>query len=470
MSKSSINVKALLKDPAGELSSLGLEPGREKDAVHALVKEVQAIKKKLKRQKSNKAKVAKDFKEVEKGSREYDALVCEMQRVSSEFGRTEEELKGAERRLRAFLEDCCEEESNKQPPLFRIPNENTSLVFRVRELTGSETPRWLAFVEGLKSAPNYCLPHWGDIIANAFSHQTRVWVAMTDDGRILGGVPLTVIDSRLFGRFAVSVPFFNYGGVLAEYRNVATSIMRYLHEVCELEGWRHVEVRTTQGGLELPVTSRKVSMILQLPGSERELDEQLGSKIRSQCKKAQAFSPVVRFGGGELLDDFYRVFSINMRDLGTPVYSKNWFRAILSHPKVRATLVVVYFEGKAVSTGFLVGQNGMLEIPWASTVRSANAMDANMWMYRKVLEFAVREGYEFFDFGRSTVDAGTYRFKKQWGAKPFPHHWYYVLPEGQRLPAMNPDNPKYKVVISVWKKLPVWVANTLGPRIVKDIP
>src|SRR5690606_24643145 len=112
----------------------------------------------------------------------------------------------------------------------------------------------------------------------------------------------------------------------------------------------------------------------------------------------------------------------------------------------------------------------MLEIPWASTVKSANAMDTNMWMYRKILEFAVREGYEFFDFGRSTRDSGTYRFKKQWGARAYEHYWYYLLPKGGSMPGLNPDNPKYKLLIATWKLLPVWLTKIIGPPLVKNIP
>ncbi|WP_169449413.1 FemAB family XrtA/PEP-CTERM system-associated protein [Marinimicrobium agarilyticum] len=436
-----------------------------------LAAEVQAARRELKQQKNSKAKVARDFKAVEKGSSEHQALIDEMQAVSQAFKEAEEQLKNRERVLRAALAALAAPEEAKEPPLFRIPSDQeTSESFQVRELTEGEYPAWSDYVRQLQSAPNYCLPEWVGIIEHAFSHPTQIWAAVTDEGKILGGIPLTVFDSRLFGRFAVSMPFFNYGGLLTEYQNVAKALIKRLQAVREREGWQHIEIRTTQEGLDLPVTSRKVSMILPLPKNEVQLDEQLGAKVRAQCKKAEAFRPAVRFGGLELLDDFYRVFAINMRDLGTPVYSKTWFKAILSHPKVEASLVVVYVNGEAVSAGFLLGHNGMLEIPWASTVRSANAMDTNMWMYRQILDYAVQEEYEFFDFGRSTVDAGTYRFKKQWGAKPYPHHWYYLLPEGQELPSINPDNPKYRAVIAVWKRLPLWVTQIVGPPIVKNIP
>lgn len=465
-----MDIKAFLKAPEDALKGWELDPDSTQGrAILEMVTAVQEAKAVLKQQKSKKAAVAKDFKAVEKGSPEHQALVDEMQAVSVAFKKTEEQLKNKEQTLKAELR-AMEVQSVAEPPLFHIPDATTSQPFQVKELTAEEYPRWERYVRGLKKAPNYCLPEWPKIIEEAFSHPTRVWAAVTEEGDMLGGVPLTVFESRLFGRFAVSVPFFNYGGLLTEYRNVAQAIFEHLHVVCEQEMWTHIEVRTTQEGLGLPASSRKVSMILPLPSTEETLDAQLGAKVRAQCKKADTFDPEVRFGGLELLDDFYRVFAINMRDLGTPVYSREWFRAILSRPEVKSKLVVVYVKGKAVSSGFLLGHNGMLEIPWASTIRAANAMDTNMWMYRQVLDYAVRKGYTFFDFGRSTVGASTYRFKKQWGAKPYSHCWYYALPGEGKIPSLNPDNPKYRIALSVWKRLPVWVTKIIGPRIVKNIP
>src|SRR5690625_7913266 len=104
------------------------------------------------------------------------------------------------------------------------------------------------------------------------------------------------------------------------------------------------------------------------------------------------------------------------------------FATMLAQSDITSTIACVYLADKPVSAGFLVGHNKVLEIPWASTIKSANAMDTNMWMYRQLLDYAVENGYRFFDFGRSSRDAGTYRFKKQWGAQPHEHHWYYLLP------------------------------------------
>ena len=171
----------------------------------------------------------------------------------------------------------------------------------------------------------------------------------------------------------------------------------------------------------------------------------------------------------ELLKDFYQVFSTNMRDLGTPVYSPSFFENILSS-NLNTTIAVQYHLGTPVSCAFLIGYKGCLEIPWASTLRKANALDSNMVMYWNILKFACENTYHYFDFGRSSKDASTFKFKKQWGATPSQLHWHYLLPQGESLPALNPNNPKLKLVIWCWTKLPLAVANALGPLLARSLP
>ncbi|MDQ2076162.1 FemAB family XrtA/PEP-CTERM system-associated protein [Marinimicrobium sp. ABcell2] len=467
-----MDIKAFVRDPQAALKEMGLDLKEELGS--ELMTQAQIIKderQRLKALKADKAEVARAFKSVADGTSEHAELIERMQSVSRSVKALESELKKREKYLRAALPSEQQPESKpKLPPLYQIPNSDYASAFQIFELDAEQMDRWYQFVKAQKDAPAYCFPAWREAIQSVFGHQTRVWVAQSEAGDIVGGVPLTFFNSRLFGRFAVSVPYFNYGGVLTPYTDVARALLKELEQVCAQEELDHIEVRTMQPELWPHKSSKKVSMVLPLPKSSQRLDEQLGAKVRAQCKKAEPYNPEIRFGATDLLDDFYRVFAINMRDLGTPVYTKKWFSELLTQPDIEATLAVVYVGNKPVSAGFLVGHNGMLEIPWASTVRSANAMDTNMWMYRQILDFAVRNGYEFFDFGRSTRDAGTYRFKKQWGAQPFEHHWYYILPAGGSMPGLNPDNPKYKFLIAAWKRLPVWITKLVGPPLVKNIP
>ena len=123
-----------------------------------------------------------------------------------------------------------------------------------------------------------------------------------------------------------------------------------------------------------------------------------------------------------------------------------------------------------VASGFLIGFKKRLEIPWASSLKEYNKLSPNMLLYWSVLKFAIENGYKQFDFGRSSIESGTYRFKEQWGAKPIQLYWYYWLSNGGKLPELNPHNPKYQTAINIWKRLPLSVTKIIGPRIVKNLP
>jgi predicted N-acyltransferase len=152
------------------------------------------------------------------------------------------------------------------------------------------------------------------------------------------------------------------------------------------------------------------------------------------------------------------------------VYGRQFFANILRAFPIEARLISIRRHGKPVSTAFLLGHGDMLEIPWASTLRDVNPLNINMMLYREILGFAVKEGYTFFDFGRSTRDSGTFHFKKQWGAQPVQHYWHYWLAHGGGLPALKPDSPKFRLLVSCWKRLPVILSQLLGPHIVKYLP
>ena len=211
-------------------------------------------------------------------------------------------------------------------------------------------------------------------------------------------------------------------------------------------------------------------MRLTLPDSAEELGKTLGAKTRSQIKRPIREDPKVSIGGIEIVDRFYVVFSRNMRDLGTPVYAKAMFDDILRRFPEESSIVLIEIQGRPAAAAFLLHFRDTTEVTWASADRQFNKISINMFMYWEILKFSIERGSTIFDFGRSTVESGSYRFKKQWGAKPVQLYWNYWLKEGHTLPKMNPDNPKYALAISAWKKLPLRISNLLGPHIVRHLP
>lgn len=330
---------------------------------------------------------------------------------------------------------------------------------------------WEQFVLGHPLASAYHALAWQSIVQRVFGHRIYALMAKDEDGRVRGILPLVLTDSPMFGRFLTSMAFFNYGGVLADDLGVSSALLSEAAELAHTVAASHIELRQSELlESEWPVRSHKVSMRLALPQEYGILLKAFPSRLRSQIKRAQKEGMEVRIGGGELLEDYYRVFSRCMRDLGTPVYEKGFFRAIVEAFPEAVRLCVVSLQGRPLASGLVYGFRRRLEIPWAASDRRFSRLAPNMLLYSTALEYACREGYQEFDFGRSSIGGGTYRFKEQWGAKPHQLYWYYWLAKGRDIPQLNPDNPQYKAAITIWRQLPLPVANMLGPHIVKYLP
>jgi FemAB-related protein (PEP-CTERM system-associated) len=308
------------------------------------------------------------------------------------------------------------------------------------------------------------------VIEDTFGHPT-FYLSASDGSRVVGALPLAQLKSWAFGNMLVSLPFFNYGGICAEDDAVRRKLLDAAVALARERQADFLEIRHEDDwNQELPKKTSKVSMRLELPSSADELWKALGSKLRNQVQKPRKEGMTAAIGGEETLDHFYDVFSANMRDLGTPVYSKAFFLNILREFPDRTRIATVYMGRTPVASGFLAGFRDRLEIPWASSLKAYNRLSPNMLLYWSCLEFACRNEYRVFDFGRSTVGEGTYRFKEQWGARPHQLYWYYWMPDGGEIPQVNPANPKYRTAIAVWQRLPLGLTRRLGPRIVRYIP
>jgi FemAB-related protein (PEP-CTERM system-associated) len=330
---------------------------------------------------------------------------------------------------------------------------------------------WDAYAQASSGSSLYHLHGWKDVIESTFGHRTIYLAARTDASRLVGILPLAELNSRVFGRMVVSLPFFNYGGVCADDDTVRQALLDAAIDVARDGKAAFLEVRQEEDwNRDLPRRLSKVSMRLALPDSADALWKALGSKLRNQVQKPRKEGLTALVGREELLDDFYRVFAENMRDLGTPVYPPTFFRNILRRFQDRTWIAAVYKDGVPVAAGFLAGFKDGVEIPWASSLRQYNRLSPNMLLYWSCLEFACAKGYRVFDFGRSTVGESTYRFKEQWGARPHQLYWYYWMRNAGPIPQVNPTNPKYRAAIAAWQRLPLGVTRWLGPKIVKYIP
>lgn len=327
-----------------------------------------------------------------------------------------------------------------------------------------------AFVLAHPAGTSYHRPVWSRIVGQAFAHETK-YLSAEVDGETVGVLPLVFFDNRLFGRFTVSMPFLNYGGVLANNPTVEDALLARAIEETKRRGGSHLELRhRSQHFPQLASKRHKVAMELALAETADAQWTAIDRKLRNQVRKAEKSGLSVTVGGGELLDAFYLVFARNMRDLGTPVYDRRFFQAVLSGCPETTRVLAIMHNGQPIAASIIHWYRQRIEVPWASSLREFNPLCANVLLYWEMLRFAIAQRLEVFDFGRSTPGEGTYQFKKQWGAEARELVWEYWMGDGQPLPELNPKNPKFGLAIRAWQRLPLAVANAIGPHIVRHIP
>ncbi|OHB66345.1 MAG: hypothetical protein A2V70_10070 [Planctomycetes bacterium RBG_13_63_9] len=285
-------------------------------------------------------------------------------------------------------------------------------------------------------------------------------------------LPMSFVRSLLFGRFLVSLPYLNSGGVMASDESVATALIDRAVRLSDKLGVRYLELRHEAECPHPALTetlTNKVHMRLPLPCCEDELWKQFKPKVRNQVRKAEKLGLSVHWDGQELLGEFYAVFAHNMRDLGTPVFSRRLFQGVLAQFSGMAEICVVRLQRQPVAAGLLVHGSSVSDVLSASSLRAYNWTNANMLMYWHLLKRAIDRGQQVFDFGRSSIGSNTYRFKKQWGAHPEPAVWQYYVRKGS-VANMRRENGRYDRFVGVWRHLPVSVTRVIGPPIVRGIP
>jgi serine/alanine adding enzyme len=348
--------------------------------------------------------------------------------------------------------------------------EHAAVAAEIQITSAVSGDEWDRFVLANPDASGYHLWKWRQVFEGAFGHET-LYLAARQGGQLVGILPLVLFASRLFGRFAVSLPFVNYGGVCAPDPDVAQLLADGARTILRERDLSHVELRhTARRYSDLAVRQHKVGMKLPLPGCSTDAWDALDRKVRNQVRKAEKSELAVRGGGGALIERFYPVFAQNMRDLGTPVYSIRLFEQVLAAFPDTARVFLVEKGHTVVGGAIALVHRRTLEVPWASSLREYRNLCPNNLLYWRIIEYAIDAGMSTLDFGRSTPNEGTFDFKKQWGAQPELLHWEYVLAPRATLPDMSPANPRFHTAIAAWQRLPLWFANTLGPHIVRSLP
>jgi len=239
-------------------------------------------------------------------------------------------------------------------------------------------------------------------------------------------------------------------------------------ELRQISEQQFIPIKNNESTVNFSVKTSKVRMVLALPDTTDALFNSFPAKLRSQIRKPQKEGCTSRNGGIELLDDFYDVFVHNMRDLGSPVHTKELIRRMILNAPQCSQLFVIYHNNTPAACSLVSGLNGTLVNPWASFKRSYQKIAPNMMLYWEMLSYAVNHGYKSFDFGRSTPGEGTFRFKEQWGAQPEQLFWYTTQSNGAS-ESEESESDKKEMFIKVWQKLPLAATRFIGPRLRRHI-
>ena len=338
----------------------------------------------------------------------------------------------------------------------------------VREIEDAQRTDWDAFVQECPEATFFHLSGWKPVIERSLGHRCHLLAAQSG-GRIRGVLPVVHVASRLFGSSLISNAFCVYGGPAALDDASRFALDGAAIELAERLNVDHLEYRSRTPShrdwahnSELYVTFRKAMD----PDPDKNLAA-IPRKQRAMVRKG------IKLGlKGEVDADaerFYRLYSESVRNLGTPVLSKTYFRHLKEVFGPACEILTVTHEGQPVSgvMSFLFRDEILPYYGGGSS--EARQLAANDFMYWEIMRRACQSGFRIFDFGRSKRGTGSFSFKKHWGFEPEPLHYEYKLMRRRELPDLNPTNPKFQLYISLWKRLPLGIANLIGPLIARDL-
>ena len=338
------------------------------------------------------------------------------------------------------------------------------------EILSTPDPACDAFVRRMPEHKICHLPAWSDMVVQALGHRPFYLVAR-EGTDIQGVLPLMLVRSRLFGVRMISQAFHSYGGPLVESHDALDILYNRAVELATEHGCETIEFRNIKPlPYKLYLRTDKVAMYLPLKSNPDELWCSFKGEIRNRVRKAEKSGIIVIRGRMELLDDFYRMWTVRMRQLGTPSYPRMLMYQLLETFPDNSWIFLVRLGGLAVGGGLTTCFNGFADMQWVATLTKYNKLAPNTLLYWSVIKYHCLTGALCFDFGRSTVGGSTYEFKKRWGSEPveLPYQ-YWVHPDKEFSPVV-PNNPKYKKKVEAWKKLPLWMTRLIGPYISRNLP
>ena len=328
--------------------------------------------------------------------------------------------------------------------------------------------RWDAFVMACPQASFFHRSAWQSIIGSVFRHDTYFLYARDGD-TIEGVLPLAHVNSRLFGNALVGLPFAVYGGVAASSSEAAQALEQEAQAIAQRLKVEHLELRNVdRRHADWPTQDLYVTFRKEIFAQEDANMLAIPRKQRAMVRKGIKNGLVSTVDAD--VDAFFTLYADNVHRHGTPAMPKRYFRALRESFGADCDVLTVRSpDGRALSSVLSFYFRDEVLPYYAGDDASARDLAANDFKYWELMRRSCARGLKVFDYGRSKQGTGSFAFKKNWGFEPTPLHYQYCLYRRESIPQNNPSNAKYKLLIATWRRMPIGLANWLGPFIVRNL-
>ena len=340
----------------------------------------------------------------------------------------------------------------------------------VTELAEGEVAKWDNFVRADKRATPLHTHAWKQVVEKTYGHKGH-YLVCSDKGEISGVLPLFHVRSPL-GSALVALPYVGtQPSVLARSKESEQQLCQAALQLARELKVGHLELRELEPlPLDWEMRQSYVNVSLPLGGNLDEVWKRVESRVRTKVRAAERRGLSVKWTSADGIDDFFRVYADTMHRLGSPPHKKVLFRNILEAYPDGAELALVTDGAQTVAGAIVMHDGRWFGFPWAGSLTSAMKNHPNNLLYWALIERACQGGYRSFDLGRSPKDSGTAHFKVQWGGTARPLHYYYALVTASKLPQREASDPLMQTASRIWRKLPIGLANRLGPSLARLIP
>lgn len=337
----------------------------------------------------------------------------------------------------------------------------------VRTMRAQDAPAWDAFVRAAPDGTFFHLAGWAGVIERSFGHAPHYLLAERT-GEIVGVLPLVHMRTLFFGNALISTPFCVYGGVLAADRRAYEMLVDAACDLARDLGVDYLELRDRErGDLDWPTKDLYVTFRKEILPDEQANLLAIPRKQRAMVRKgidaglqSHVDSDIARF---------FAVYSESVRNLGTPVFSRRYFRELYrAFAPDCEVLTVTRGDTPVASVMSFYFRDEVLPYYGGGTA-AARECKANDFMYWELMRRACQRGLRVFDYGRSKRGSGSFAFKQHWGFEPKQLHYRYYLVRAKTIPDVSPNNPRYTLFINAWRRLPLWVSRTVGPFLAKQL-